>query len=112
MNGFSDYYTGAEYKPVRRYVAKRIVKAALVSAAFEAVFLGIGFFWSSHTGFGAGWLAIPLMGIIGLSGVKISGLLSLLTDRPCEGRIIESGTHRALMERKDGAYRRLRELQQ
>ncbi len=89
MNGFSDYYTGAEYKPVRRYVAKRIVKAALVSAAFEAVFLGIGFFWSSHTGFGAGWLAIPLMGIIGLSGVKISGLLSLLTDRPCEGRIIE-----------------------
>jgi len=89
MNGFSEYYTSDAYKPVRRYVAKRIVKAALVSAAVEAVFLGIGIFWSLHTGFGAGWLAIPLMGVVGLSGVKFSGLLALVADRPCEGTIIE-----------------------
>ena len=88
-NGFSGYYTDEEYKPVRRLVAKRIIKAALISLAVEAACLGAGLFWATHTGFGNGWLAIVLMGVIGLSGVKFSGLLSYLTDAPCEGTIVE-----------------------
>lgn len=52
-----------------------------------------------------------------ITKIVIAHRLSTVEDADCiavmdEGRIIESGPHRELMERKDGAYRRLRELQQ
>lgn len=89
MNDFSNYRTGAEYAPVRAYVRNKIIKAAAISFLVEAAFLCVGFLWAAHTGFGNGWIAILLMGVLGLSGVKFSGLLSLMTDAPWEGRIVE-----------------------
>lgn len=68
---------------------KRLIKAIIISLLIEAVCVGIGIFWSTQTGFENGWLAIALMGVLGLSGIKISGLFDYLTDVNCEGKIIE-----------------------
>ncbi|MBQ7699366.1 MAG: hypothetical protein IJT49_03365 [Clostridia bacterium] len=89
MNGFSDYKTSPEYAPIRKMLRRRLIKSVLISLLIEAGCIGIGIFWSTHTGFGNGRLAIVLMGIIGLGGVKISGLLDYITDKNCEGKIIE-----------------------
>ena len=89
MNGFSDYKTSPEYAPIRKMLRRRLIKSVLISLLTEAGCIGIGIFWSTHTGFGNGWLAVVLMGIIGLGGVKISGLLDYITDKNCEGKIIE-----------------------
>ena len=89
MNGFSKYRTAPEYAPIRKMLRLRFVKAVIISLLIEGACLGIGIFWSTHTGFGSSWLAIVLMGVIGLAGVKISGLLDLILDKNCEGKIIE-----------------------
>ena len=89
MNGFSEYKTSPEYAPIRKMLRRRLIKSVLISLLIEAGCIGIGIFWSTHTGFGNGWLAIVLMGIIGLGGVKISGLLDYIADKNCEGKIIE-----------------------
>ena len=89
MTDFSDYKKGEEFAPIRKMLQKRIIKAALISALIEAVCIGIGVFWSTHTTFGNGWVAIALMGVLGLAGVKISGLLDIILDVDCEGKIIQ-----------------------
>lgn len=89
MTGFSDYKTGAEFLPIRKMLKRRLIKSVLISLIIEAAAVGVGVFWSTQTGFGNGWIAIPLMGLIGLFGVKASGLLDYLTDVNCEGKIIE-----------------------
>ena len=89
MNGFSEYKTAPEYAPIRKMLHRRLIKSILISLLMEGVCVGIGVFWSTHTGFGNGWLAILLMGCIGLFGVKFSGLLDYILDTNCEGKIIE-----------------------
>ena len=89
MTDFSEYKTGKDYIPIRKMLQRRIIKAALISVLIEAVCVGIGVFWSTHTGFDNGWIATALMGVIGLFGVKISGLLDIMLDSDCEGKIIE-----------------------
>lgn len=89
MNGFSEYKTAPEYAPIRKMLIKRLIKSIIISLLIEAAFVGVGIFWSTHTGFGNGWLAILLMGFIGLFGVKVSGLLDYILDKNCEGKIIE-----------------------
>ena len=89
MDGYSDYKTSDEYLPIRKMLAKRVVKASLISLLIEAACIAVGVFWSTRTWFENGWLAIAVMAVIGLAGVKISGLLDYLTDPDCEGKIIE-----------------------
>lgn len=89
MTDFSDYKKGEEFAPIRKMLKARIIKAALVSALIEAACIGIGVFWAPRTGFDNGWIAIVLMGVLGLAGVKISGLLDIILDTDCEGKIIE-----------------------
>ena len=89
MNGFSEYKTAPEYAPIRKMLRRRLIKSILISLLIEGVCVGIGIFWSTHTGFGSSWLAIVLMGVLGLFGVKISGLLDYILDVNCEGKIIE-----------------------
>ena len=89
MNGFSEYKTSPEYAPIRKMLRRRLIKSILISLLIEGVCVGIGIFWSTHTGFGSSWLAIVLMGVLGLFGVKISGLLDYILDVNCEGKIIE-----------------------
>ncbi len=89
MNGFSEYKTSPEYAPIRKMLIRRLIKSVLISLFIEAACIGVGIFWSTHTGFGNGWLTIVLMGVIGLCGVKISGLFDYLTDVNCEGKIIQ-----------------------
>ena len=89
MNGFSEYKTSPEYAPIHKMLRRKLIKSVLISLLIEAACVGIGVFWSTHTGFGNSWLTIVLMGVIGLSGVKISGLFDFLTDKYCEGKIIE-----------------------
>ena len=89
MTGFSEYKTSAEFLPIRKMVKRKIIRAALISALIEAACVAVGVIWSASTGFGNGWLAVALMALIGLAGMKISGLLDLLTDVNCEGKIIE-----------------------
>ena len=89
MTEFSDYKTGSEFQPIRKMLRKKLVGRVLLSLLIEGVCVGVGVIWSTHTGFGNGWVAIILMGVLGLSGVKISGLLDYITDVNCEGKIIE-----------------------
>ena len=89
MTGFSDYKTGKEFLPIRKMLKKRLIKSVLISLLIEAAAVAVGVIWSTSTGFGNGRVAIALMGVLGLSGVKISGLLDYLTDVNCEGKIIQ-----------------------
>lgn len=89
MNGFSEYKTSPEFAPIRRMLVKRLIKSVIIALLTEAACLGVGIFWSTHTTFGNGWLAIPLMGVLGLAGVKFGGLLDHILDANCEGKIIE-----------------------
>ena len=89
MNGFSEYKTAPEYAPIRKMLRIRLIKSIIISLLIEGACVGIGVFWSTRTLYGNGWLAIVLMGCIGLAGVKISGLLDFILDRNCEGKIIE-----------------------
>ena len=89
MTEFSNYKTGAEFQPIRKMLTRRLIKSVLISVLIEAACVGVGVFWSTQTGFGNGWIAIALMAVLGLFGVKISGLLDYVTDNNCEGKIIE-----------------------
>lgn len=89
MSEFSEYKTSPEFAPIRKMLRLRLIKSIIISLLIEAACVGIGIFWSTHTGFGNSWLAIVLMGCLGLFGVKISGLFDYITDVNCEGKIIE-----------------------
>lgn len=87
-NGYSEYKTSDEYKPIRRMVVKKAVKASLLFLLYEGAFIAFGIIWGLATDFN-GLLAVVMCALLGLSGLRFTGLWRIISDRFYEGKIIK-----------------------
>lgn len=85
---YCDYKKGAEFAELRKAIVIKRIPKIIYFLLYEAAFVAFGYIWGRFTNFGSGAAAMVLCGLLGLSGLKVFGLIQMLSDRFYEGKII------------------------